>query len=63
MAPLCATAVQEQKIATGVNRALELARLGQFAELNIPGLLKIVDEKNGPMFSDMAIENLSLIHI
>ena len=57
LAPLCATAVQEQKIATGVNRALELARLGQFAELNIPGLLKIVDEKNGPMFSDMAIEN------
>ena len=57
LAPLCAAAVQEQKIATGVNRALEFARLGQFAELNVPEILKIVDEKNGPMFSDMAIEN------
>ena len=57
LAPLCAAAVQEQKIATGVNRALEFARLGQFTELNIPEILKIVDEKNGPMFSDMAIEN------
>ena len=56
LAPLCLAAVKEQKIALGVNRALEFARLGQFAELEIPELLKIVEDKNGPMFSDSAIE-------
>ena len=56
LAPLCRAAAQEQKIATGVNRALEFARLGQFAELEIPNLLKIVDDKNGPMFNDLAIK-------
>lgn len=55
LAPLCMAAAQEQKIATGVNRALEFARLGQFTELKIPNLLKIVDDKNGSMFNDEAI--------
>lgn len=56
LAPLCLAAAQEHKIAKGVNRALEFARLGKWGELGIPSELQIIDDKNGPLFSDLAIE-------
>ena len=56
LAPLCLAAAQEHRIATGVNRALEFARRGEWELLDIPKELRILDDKNRHLFSDLAFE-------
>lgn len=56
LAPLCEAALRESIIAKGVNRALELIRLRQWQSLNLEQNLPVVDEKDGTIFSDLAVE-------
>ncbi len=56
LAPLCLAAAQEQLISKGVNRALEFARHGEWDSLDVPNQLKILDDQNSLLFSDLAVE-------
>jgi len=56
LAPLCEAAVRESKIAAGVNRALEAVRLDQWQSLFLELRFPVVDEKDGTLFSDLAVE-------
>lgn len=56
LAPLCEAAARESRIATGVNRALEAVRLRQWHLLTLEQKLSIVEEKDGTLCSDLAIE-------
>jgi len=56
LAPLCEAAARESKIAKGVNRALEAIRVGQWKMLNLEQDLIVVEEKDGTLFSDLAVE-------
>lgn len=56
LAPLCEAAARESKIAVGVNRALEAVRLRQWQLMNLEQILSIVEEKDGTVCSDLAIE-------
>ena len=56
LAPLCQAAIRESKIAKGVNRALEAIRLGDWQPLNLEQNLAIVEEKDGSLLSDRAVE-------
>lgn len=56
LAPLCEAAARESRIATGVNRALEAIRLRQWQLLALEQNLRIVEEKDGTLCSDLAIE-------
>ena len=56
LAPLCEAAVRESKIATGVNRALEAVPLRQWQLMALDLNLSIVEERDGTLCSDLAIE-------
>ena len=56
LGPLCEAAVRESQIAVGVNRALEAVRLGQWDRLALDENLTVVDDQNGPLFSDRAVD-------
>ena len=56
LAPLCEAAIRESRIAKGVNRALESIRLRQWQPLELASNLAVVEEKDGTLFSDLAIE-------
>jgi hypothetical protein len=56
LGPLCEAAVRESQIAVGVNRALEAVRLGQWDRLALDENLTVVDDRNGPLFSDRAVD-------
>ena len=55
LGPLCETAVRESRIAVGVNRALDAVRQGRWELLALDEHLPIVDDGNGPLFSDAAV--------
>jgi len=56
LAPLCEAAARESKIAKGANRALEAIELGEWGGLKLEENLTIVEEKDGTLFSDIALE-------
>jgi hypothetical protein len=56
LAPLCQSAIRESRIATGVHRALEAIRANRWTELCLEQNLAIVDERDGALFSDLAVE-------
>jgi hypothetical protein len=56
LAPLCEAAVRESRIAKGVNRALEAVRVRQWDLLSLEHNLDIVEEKDGTLCSDLALE-------
>lgn len=56
LSPLCEAAVRESKIAVGVNRALESIRLDQWPSLALEGQFPIVDDRDGTLFSDLAVQ-------
>lgn len=56
LAPLCEAAARESKIATGVNRALDAIRLGRWNLLDLERNLTVIEEKDGSLFSDLAVE-------
>ncbi len=56
LAPLCEAAARESKIATGVNRALDAIRLRRINLLDLEQNLSIVEERDGTLFSDLAVE-------
>lgn len=60
LAPLCVAAAQEHQIAKGVNRGLGFARRGDWELLDIPSELRIMDDKNRHLFSDLAAERYIL---
>lgn len=56
LAPLCEAAIRESRIAKGVNRALEAVRQRDWQPLDLVHNLAIVEEKDGTLFSDLAVE-------
>ena len=56
LAPLCEAAIRESEIAKGANRALEAMRLGKWESLSLGENLSITEEKDGTLFSDLAVE-------
>lgn len=56
LAPLCEAAARESRIAKGVNRALDSIRLRRWDPLDLEQNLCIVEERDGTLFSDIAVE-------
>jgi hypothetical protein len=56
LAPLCQSAIRESRIATGIHRALEAIRANRWSDLCLEQNLPIVDERDGALFSDLAVE-------
>ena len=56
LAPLCEAAIRESRIAKGVNRALESIRQRDWQPLDLVRNLAVVEEKDGTLFSDLAVE-------
>lgn len=61
LAPLCEAAVRESRIATGVHRALEAIRLGQWDRLDLEDRLPVLVEAVRRLFSDQSVRNYLLM--
>lgn len=57
LGPLCEAAARESKISVGVNRALERIASRDWLWLRLEATLAVLDEHDGTLFSELAIEN------
>ncbi|MCA9125641.1 MAG: hypothetical protein KDB22_01105 [Planctomycetales bacterium] len=63
LSPLCEAAGRESKISVGVNRALEQIRRRNWQSLQLNESLSITDEKDGSLFSDVAVTRFAEIAV